>query len=208
MDRPQDLVRRIALRNVAARPRADHPDHRVRVLVRRQRDDLRRRASLRDLACRSQASAARHAHIEQDDVGAFAHRQLDRVLGVVGGPDETERGVRSDQRAEDVDDRFLVVGDRDADRSPDVSSGSPFAPLTSGSFRSVAVPVPSEGLVVRYLERGIGTHLTWDDGSFAQSGMTPADQWGRRFDRRSPDRRSRIGPRPNGPSRGGGTLSP
>ena len=134
--------------------------------MRRERDHLRRRASLGDLACRTQPSAAGHPHIEQDDVGAFAHRQLDRVLGVVRGPDEAERRIRSDQGAEDVDDRLLVVGDRDADRGSSRSELSVFAPLTSGSFSFRGRP-GSPGVGARYLEQGIGTHLSWDDGSFA-----------------------------------------
>ena len=79
-------------------------------------DHLRRRAPPADLPRRPQPTTPGHANVEQDDIGALARGHLDRVLRVVGGADEVERRVGSDEGAEDVDHGLFVVGDHDSDR--------------------------------------------------------------------------------------------
>jgi hypothetical protein len=119
-----ELGRRRALEQEAARPGAQRL---VDILVKvegRQHEDPRRRIDLRDDAPRRlQPVDVRHADVHDDDVGTPPLGTLDRLQAVLGLADDLHVLLRAEDGAQPGANEFLVVGDENP------RAGIPPAPL-------------------------------------------------------------------------------
>jgi arginase len=88
-----------------------------RLGIPRQRDHAHARMVAAESGDRADTVEERHVEVDHDRVRTQLLAELDRHETVRSGADDSELGLLLDQRPQGLDERFVVVGEQDADRS-------------------------------------------------------------------------------------------
>ena len=116
-DRGEELVVGRLLEHVALRADRERVPDVARVVLHREREDVRVRRRLEDLGDRVDPAAARHDDVEEDHVGLVETREPHRVVRRAGLVLDLEVLLRLEQAAESRADELVVVDDEETDRT-------------------------------------------------------------------------------------------
>ena len=123
LDRVDELVERDVLEEIAARAGLQTCQHELIVVECRQDDRRRQLVGRGQRIQHIEPRHARHAHVEQHDVGLHARNRLDGLHPVARLGDDADRIRQLQQRADTLPDQRLVVDETHFDHAAP-SSGS------------------------------------------------------------------------------------
>src|SRR5882724_3403471 len=140
-NRADELVGRLRLHHVAVRARFDGPDGHLVLGMHAHDEDTRARPGRADALDQFEEGDARHADIEQHDVGFVGGQHGQQFGGVARFGDHAQLRVLRHELPEARAHDRVIVGDDDANHT---GAG------VSGKRRRTVVPPPSRGSIVNW----------------------------------------------------------